>query len=236
MRDVLVRVPVERRPVGLHGTRLVHVERRGLRDAVVREIPLARDEDVLVVGLRQRRDRIDHDRAVHSVRDVSQHRLRAAVVHEHARVVRAEAEGERLARGDVPEGDIRRDASGMEVDRVRDGATVRERHFDHLPLAHMDDRPGRAMAVECPGVVLHAGRDLDHHVLQGHLHLHELACRHGRKDGARRLVRHRELRGVLARLAREALEREAHVALRVPEWSVVPAAVPSPRRARRRPS
>ena len=62
-----------------------------------------------MVGLRERRGRIDHDRAVHPVRDVSEDRLRAAVVHVHARVVRAELEGERLARRDILEGDVRRD-------------------------------------------------------------------------------------------------------------------------------
>ena len=87
-----------------------------------------------LVGLRQRRRRVDDDRAVHAVRDVREHRLRAAVVHEDAGVARLEAERERLAGRDVAERDVRRDARGVEVDRVRDRAAVRQRHLDRLAL------------------------------------------------------------------------------------------------------
>ena len=50
--------------------------------------------------------RLDDDRPVHAVRDVRKHRLRTAVVHVDTRVVRVEAELERLARHHVPEGDV----------------------------------------------------------------------------------------------------------------------------------
>ena len=119
--------------------------------------------------------RLDDDRAVHPVRDVRQHGLRAAVVHEDARVARLEAEGEGLARRDVLESLVRRDPRRVEVDRVRDRATVRERHLDRLALANVHDRAGGAVAVEGPGVVLDTGSDLDRDVLQGHVHLDEVA-------------------------------------------------------------
>ena len=83
---------------------LLHAELcRGLQ-AVRREVPLARDEDVVTVGLRQHaRLRLDDDRAVHAVGDVHQDRLGAAVIHEHAGVVGAKAVADRLAREDVAE-------------------------------------------------------------------------------------------------------------------------------------
>jgi hypothetical protein len=74
--------------------------------------------------------------------------LRAAVVHEDPRVVRLEAEGERLAGHDVFERNVGGDPRGVEVDRVRDGAAVRQRHLDRLALTDMDDRARRAVAVE----------------------------------------------------------------------------------------
>ena len=177
VRDVLVRVAVEGRPVRAHRAGLRHVERGRLGDAVAVQVPLAGDEDVLVVDRRQRLRRTDDDRAVHAVGDVGEHRLGAAVVHEDTRVAGLEAEGEGLAGCDVPEGLIRRDPRGVEVDRVRDRATVRQRHLDGLALADVDDRAGGAVPVEGPRVVLDAGRDLDRHVLEGHVHLDEVAAR-----------------------------------------------------------
>ena len=130
--------------------------------------------------------RLDDDRAVHAVGDVGQHRLGAAVVHEDAGIVGLEAEGEGLARRDVLERLVRRDAGGVEVDRVRDRAAVRERHLDGLTLANVHDRAGGAVAVERPRVVLDTGGDLDRHVLEGHVHLDEVA---GGERRQRRVVR-----------------------------------------------
>ena len=135
----------EEREFGLPRMRLVHVELRGLAQAVGFEIPLARDEDVVLVRLLQRpRGRLDDDRAVHPVRDVHQHGLGAAVVHEHARIVGAERVADRLARHHVPEGLVRRHSRGVEVDGVRDRAGVGERDLDQLSLPDVDDRTGCA--------------------------------------------------------------------------------------------
>ena len=49
------------------------------------------------------------------------------------------------------------------------------------PCADVDDRAGRAVAVERPGVVLDARRDLDDHVLQRHVDLDEVARRDRRQ-------------------------------------------------------
>ena len=51
---------------------------------------------------------------------------------------------------DVDEREVRGDARGVEVDRVGDGAVVRQRHLDRLALAGVDDGPGSA-ALEAPG-------------------------------------------------------------------------------------
>ena len=162
------------------------------------QVPLGADEHVLVVDLRERRLRLDDDRAVHPVRDVREHRLGAAVVHEHARVARLEAEGERLARRHVLEGHVGGDAGGVEVDRVRDRAAVRQRHLHRLALADVDDRAGSGVvAVEGPDVVLHAGGDLDGLVLHHHVHLHELAGLERRERRVVGLVRLRDGLGVV---------------------------------------
>ena len=80
---------------------------------------------------------------------------------------------------------------------MRDRAAVRQRHLDRLALADVHDRAGRAVAVEGPGVVLHARRDLDDHVLQGHVHLDEVARRDRRQRRVVGRVRLGELVGVL---------------------------------------
>ena len=169
------------------------------------------DEHVLVVGPGQRLRGVDHDRAVHAVGDVGEHRLGPAVVHVDARVAGLEAEREGLAGGDILEGDVRGDPRRMEVDRVRDRAAVHERHLDGLPLADVNDRPGSSVSVEGPGVVLHARRHLDDHVLQGHLDLDQVAGRDRRKSGVGRGVGFRKLGRVLGNDAGEAVERKRRV-------------------------
>ena len=71
---------------------------------------------------------------------------------------------------DVDERLVGSDPRRVEVDRVGDGAVVRERHLDRLALPRVHDGPGRA-ALEAPRRVLDAGRDLDRDVLQHHVHL-----------------------------------------------------------------
>ena len=104
---------------------------------------------------------------------------------------------------------------------MRDRSTVRERHLDGLPLAHVKDRPRRTVAVERPGRVPHAGRDLDDHVLQGHVDLHQVARWHGRQCRVVGGMRLREALRVRARLAREALERKRLAGRRVVSRMVV---------------
>ena len=162
-----------------------------------------------LVGLRKRRRWVDDERPVHPVRDVREHGLRAAVVHEDTRVGRLEAERERVAGRYVPEREVRCDPRRVEVDRVRDRAAVRQRHLDGLALPHVEDRPWGAVAVERPGVVLHPGRDLDDHVLQGHVDLHEVARRDRRQRRVVCGVGLRERVGVGARRTGEALDRQA---------------------------
>ena len=162
--DVLAGITVPGHPVGIHLLRLRHVERRHVAEPRGGEVPLAGDEDVLVVDGRQCLLGLDDDRAVHPVCDVREHRLRAAVVHVDARVVGNEAEGLRLARHDVRERDVRCDPGRVEVDRVRHRRVVLQRHLHRLALAHVDHRPGRA-AVERPGAVLDAGGDGNRAVL-----------------------------------------------------------------------
>src|SRR5204862_1151353 len=119
-------------------------------------VPLARDEDVVLVRLRQHaRLRLDDDRAVHAVRDVHQDRLGAAVVHEDTGIVRAERVAYRLAGEHVAERLVRRDPGGVEVDRMWDRAAVGQRDLDELTLADVDDGAGRT-AGPGPGGVLDA--------------------------------------------------------------------------------
>ena len=142
MLDVLPGVTVEGHPVRRLRVRLRHVELRRLREPVAIEVPLTRNEHVLLVGMRQRGGRLDDDRAVHAVRDVHQDRLGAAVVHEDARVVRLEAEGERLAGEDVDEVLVRRNTPCVEVDGVRDRTPVRQCDLDRLTLRTWITGPG----------------------------------------------------------------------------------------------
>ena len=154
---------------------------------------------------------VDNDRAVHAVGDVGEHGLRPAVVHVDAGVAGLEAERERLAGSDILEGDVGGDPRRVKVDRVRDRTAVHERHLDGLPLADVNDRAGGSVPVEGPGVVLHTRRHLDDHVLEGHLHLDQVARRHRRKRGVRGDVSLCELRRVLGNDAGEAVERERRV-------------------------
>ena len=153
--------------------------------------------------------RLDDDRAVHAVRDVHQHRLRAAVVHEDAGVVGAERVADRLAREDVGEVLVRSDARGMEVDRMRDRSLVRQRHMDELPLADVDDRPRRATGPR-PGGVPDAGSDRDRHVLEDEVDVCDRAGRSRRQCGGKRRVRLRQVGRVRRRssgVAREGAHR-----------------------------
>ena len=165
--------------------------------------------------LRQRLRGLDDDRAVHAVGDVGENRLRPAVVHEDAWIARLEAERERVTRRDVLEGDVRGDPRCVEVDRVRNGGAVRQRHLHRLPLTDVDGGAGRAVAVEGPGVVLDARSDLDRHVLEGHLHLDEVPGRNGRQYRVGRHVSFGELRRVLGNDAGEAVQWKRGVVISV---------------------
>ena len=106
-----------------------------------------------------------------------------------------------------------RDPGRVEVDRVRDRAAVRERHLDGLALANVHDRAGGAVAVEGPGVVLDAGGDLDGDVLEGHVHLDEVAGDERRQRRVVGLVRSGELGRVLRHDAGEAAQRQRNVVI-----------------------
>ena len=140
------------------------------------------------VGLGQdSRRRLDDDRAVHAVRDVHEHRLRAAVVHEHARIVGAERVAHRLARHHVAERLVGGDPCRVEVDGVRDRAVVRERDLHLLALADVDDRTGSAAGPR-PRRVLDAGSDLDRDVLQHEVHVRDRSRRRRRQRRGERMV------------------------------------------------
>jgi hypothetical protein len=112
--------------------------------------------------MRERAGWVNDDGAAHPVRDVHQRRGRAAVVHEDPGSRGAKAEVLRLPLHDVREREVRGDLRGVEVDGMHHAVVVavRDRHVDHLPLAHVDDWPGGG-AVERPRRVLDARRNLD---------------------------------------------------------------------------
>ena len=201
MGDVLARVSVPGHPVRHDRVRLQGVVGRRLLEPRAVQVPLARDEHVLAIGRRQRLvGGLDDDGAVHAVGDVRQHRLRPAVVHEHAGIGRLEGVGDRLAGGDVPEGLVGRDPGRVEVDRVRNRPAVRERDPHLLTLADVDRGAGRA-ALKAPGAVLDAGRDLHDDVLQRQLDVDDVSLGNGRKLGRERLAGRNELVRILGRLA-----------------------------------
>ncbi len=70
------------------------------------------------------------------------------------------------------EGPVRRDAGGVEVDGVRDRAVVRHLDVHALALPHVDHGARRA-ARKRPSRELHAGRDLQHDILERDLHLRD---------------------------------------------------------------
>ena len=162
---------------------------RRLAEPVGVEVPLARHENVVLVGVRQIA-RLDDDRAVHAVRDVHQDGLGAAVVHEDAGVVRAKRVADRLARKDVDEVLVGGDARRVEVHRVGDRATVGERHVHELSLPDVDHRARRTTGPR-PGGVLDAGCDVDRDVLEHEVHVGDRTGGGGRQRGGECLVRHR---------------------------------------------
>ena len=135
--------------------RLRHIEVRRLRETRGVQVPLARDEHVVAVCVRQRGPRLDDDRPIHAVRDVRKDRLCPAMEHERAGIVRNERVVDRASGRNVLECDVRSDPRRVEVHRVRDRALVRQRQLDLLPLAHVDERC-RGAAAERPRVVLQA--------------------------------------------------------------------------------
>src|SRR5581483_11035326 len=136
-------------------------------------VELALDDDVLAVCFRRVAvARLDDHGAVHARGDVLEDHGRAAVVHEHARVVQRELELDRLAGRDGAVLVLRRDHRGMEVHRMhhrRGGhphaghrlvAAVRHREADLVADARVHGR-ARHLVAEGPGAVLHARGDLD---------------------------------------------------------------------------
>src|SRR5215831_2274648 len=185
MRHVLAGIAVPRHPVRLLPLGLGHVEGCRLREAGRAQVPLARDQDVVLVGVRKRRPRLDDDRPVHAVRDMRQDRLRAAVEHERAGIVRDERIVDRAPRLHVFEGDVRRDPRCVEVDRVWDHALVGKRQLDLLTLTNVDERRWSSTA-ERPGAVLHTGSDLDRLVDENEVHPRDRSGRRGRQRRAHR--------------------------------------------------
>ena len=102
---------------------------------------------------------------------------------------------DRLAGIDVPEGLVRGDPGGVEVDRVRDRAVVRQRDLHELALPHVDHGPRRATGPG-PGAVLDARSDLDDAVGQRQVHVRDRPGRNRRQRGRVRLVRGGDRRGV----------------------------------------
>ena len=140
MHLVLARVAVPGHPVGSHLLGLHEVERGGAVHAGLVQVPLAGDEDVV------RRRRAAGSRGSTTIAKYIPFAMctNAGAVpqwhHEDAGVVRAKRERLRRARRDVAERGVRRDARGVEIDRVRHRRRVLQRHVHELPLAHVHDR------------------------------------------------------------------------------------------------
>ena len=117
-----------------------------------------------MVGRGQRLAGRDHHRSVHARRDVHHRRAGDAVVDEHARVVRSEGKGHRLAWLDVPEGRAGRHPSRVKIERVRHRPAVVKGDLHGLTLPHVQNR-SRHLSVERPGAQAHPGRDLDRAIL-----------------------------------------------------------------------
>jgi hypothetical protein len=94
---------------------------------------------------------------------------------------------------------------------MRDRTAVHESHLDRLAFADMNDRAGGTVAVEGPRVELHPRRDLDDHVLQGHLHLDEVPAGDHRKRSVGRGMSLGQVGGVLGNDTGEAVERKRRV-------------------------
>ena len=103
-----------------------------------------------------------------------------AVIDEHARVVRGEGKGHRLARRDVPEGRAGRHPGRVKIERVRHRPAVVERDLDGLTLPHVQHRSGNP-PVEGPSTKVHAGRDLDRAILDRDREASNRAA-HGRRQ------------------------------------------------------
>ena len=138
-----------------------------------------------MVGRGQRLAGRDHHRSVHAHRDVHHRRAGDAVIDEHARVVRGEGKGHRLARRDVPEGPAGRHPSRVKIERVRHCPAVVEGDLDGLTLPHVQHR-SRNLPVERPGTKAHPGCDLDRAILD-----RDGETSHGTLDGRRQVCRER---------------------------------------------
>ncbi len=164
---------------------------------------------------------LDHDQAVHAVRDVHADRRRRAVVDVDARVQRRERELRLVpGRGERAGGAAARARDRVQVDVVRHRVVGVVHAGGARPCrpAHADHRAGHA-AAEGPERVLGAVRDLLHDLLdlELHDHLRRARCARGRRRlRARRRAapRRREARRQQAMRQRSYQARWATVAVR----------------------
>ena len=185
---------VENGVIGLRGFKFLtvqHVERGTVHLAAVRigfDVKLALNNDVLAIGLGWiALTRLHNHGAVHARGNVFQNHRRAAVVHEHARVVERELELDRLARRDGPVFVLRRHHGRMKIHRMHHRCG-RQRHAGDSFVAAVGHAEADFVAHPCayrrpwhlitksPGTELHTGCDLDD--LVGSVELHQLErCR-----------------------------------------------------------
>ena len=130
--------------------------------AVAVQVPLAADQHVGAVGLRQ--PAADGSTTIAPYMPLAMCASTGGVPQWYMKTpgsLAVKLEREALARLDVLERPVRGDARGVEVDRVRDRAVVASASTcTRCALPHVDHGPRRA-AGERPPAELHAGRDLE---------------------------------------------------------------------------
>ncbi|MNC33743.1 hypothetical protein D3C75_821480 [compost metagenome] len=115
------------------------------------------------------------DGSVHAVGDMGQHRLGAAVVHEHAGIIRRIGEAAGFPGHHINKLGAGRRMHRMIVHGVGQGRVqVLQGQVDHVPLLHPEHRAGNS-AVEGPGIVGNTFGDFHIGHLGGHFDINILA-------------------------------------------------------------